>query len=46
MNNALLATTDAGEALRLHNDLTQVSAQLAEAEERWCELQAELDALP
>ena len=37
---------DAAEALRLHNDLTQVSALLAEAEEKWCELQAEIDALP
>lgn len=34
----LLQTTDPDEALRLHNELSDVAARLAEAEERWCEL--------
>jgi ATP-binding cassette, subfamily F, member 3 len=37
-------STDAAEALRLHNDITMITGQLAEAEERWCELQAEIEA--
>ena len=42
-NARLLATTDAAEALRLHNDLTALAMQLAELEEQWCTLQAELE---
>ncbi|MBL8850671.1 MAG: ABC-F family ATP-binding cassette domain-containing protein, partial [Planctomycetaceae bacterium] len=41
-NVQLLATTDAKEALRLHNEVEELSKQLAAAEERWCELQEEL----
>jgi ATP-binding cassette subfamily F protein 3 len=33
----------ADEALRLHNELAAVTAQLDPAEERWIELQAELE---
>ncbi len=38
----LLATTDAHEALRLHNDVEALAAQLAAEEERWCALQEEV----
>ncbi|MFL5340863.1 MAG: ABC transporter C-terminal domain-containing protein, partial [Gemmataceae bacterium] len=38
-----LEPTDAGEALRLHNEVVALTAQLNAAEERWCELQAEID---
>jgi ATP-binding cassette subfamily F protein 3 len=38
-----LKSTGAIEALRLHNEVTAVSAQLAEAEERWCELQEDVE---
>jgi ATP-binding cassette subfamily F protein 3 len=39
LNAKLLATTDPTEALRLHNDITEVASQLKPIEERWCELQ-------
>ena len=39
----LLVATDATEALRLHNEVESLTTQLAEAEDRWCHLQAELD---
>jgi ATP-binding cassette subfamily F protein 3 len=42
LSSRLLATTDPAEALRLHNEVTAVSTQLTEAEERWCALQDEL----
>jgi ATP-binding cassette subfamily F protein 3 len=44
VNGRLLESTDAGEALRLHNELTDLTAQLAAAEERWCKLQEEVEA--
>jgi ATP-binding cassette subfamily F protein 3 len=34
--------TDADEALRRHNELEAVTTQLAEAEDRWCQVQEEL----
>ncbi|HTI51661.1 MAG TPA: ABC-F family ATP-binding cassette domain-containing protein [Planctomycetaceae bacterium] len=37
----LLETADAAEALRLHNEVTALATQLAEAEDRWCQLQEE-----
>ena len=37
-----LETTDAAEALRLHNEIEALTKQLAEAEERWCQLQEEI----
>jgi ATP-binding cassette subfamily F protein 3 len=37
----LLQTTDAGEAMRLHNELSALKAQLAETEEKWFALQDE-----
>jgi ATP-binding cassette subfamily F protein 3 len=36
---------DADQALRVHNELTGVAAQLSEAEDRWCQLQEELEGL-
>ena len=39
LNAELLQSSDAKEALRIHNEVTAVSEQLAEAEERWCQLQ-------
>jgi len=38
----LLATTDADEALRLHNEVAALTDELSTAEERWCQLQEEL----
>jgi len=38
LNQQLLETTDSGEALKLHNQFTEVSDKLNEAEERWLEL--------
>ena len=43
LQSQLLETAEAAEALRLHNEVTQISAALSEAEERWCELQEELN---
>ncbi len=42
-NNQLLQSTDPAEALRLHNEVQALTAQLSEAEERWCRLQEELE---
>jgi ATP-binding cassette subfamily F protein 3 len=43
-NAQLLASTDADEALRLHQEVESLAAQLTEAEERWCLLQEELES--
>ena len=45
VNGQLLESTDPGEALRLHNEVTDLVAQLATAEERWCKLQEEVEAV-
>ena len=42
-SSRLLETCDAAESLRLHNEVTALTAQLEEAEERWCQLQAEME---
>jgi len=44
INAQLMSTNDAAEALRLHNQVTDLAAQLTEAEERWVQLQEELGA--
>lgn len=44
-NSELMSATDSKEALRWHNELEAVTAQLTEAEERWSELYAELEEL-
>jgi ATP-binding cassette subfamily F protein 3 len=43
LNAQLLQSTDADEALRLHNELSALAVPLAEAEERWCQLQEEME---
>ena len=43
LNAQLQESTDATEALRLHNEATALSEQLIAAEERWCELQEALE---
>ena len=43
VSGQLLETFDAAESLRLHNEVTALTSQLEEAEERWCQLQAELE---
>jgi ATP-binding cassette subfamily F protein 3 len=42
LNARLMSSSDAKEALRLHNELEELSKQLTEAEERWCAVQEEL----
>lgn len=42
LQQQLLNCSDAKEALRLHNEVTALTTQLAEAEERWVVLQQEL----
>jgi ATP-binding cassette subfamily F protein 3 len=39
----LLNCTDATEAMRLHTEVESLTAQLTQAEDRWCELQAEIE---
>lgn len=43
INSKLLTETDPDEALRLHNEMTELAEQIAEAEQRWVELQEELE---
>jgi hypothetical protein len=43
LNAKLLESTDAEEALRLHNEIAALTEQLSPAEERWCELQARIE---
>ena len=43
LNAQLLESTDAVEALRLHNEISALTAPLAEAEDRWCRLQEEIE---
>ena len=42
LSTQLLQATNPQEALRLHNELESLQQPLAEAEERWCQLQEEL----
>ena len=41
--NAKMNTSDAKEALKLHNELAAITKPLADAEERWVELSEELE---
>jgi len=43
LNALLLDTTDAAEAMRLHEELQSITGELAPLEERWCELQASIE---
>ncbi len=42
-NNLLMNCSDAKEAMRLHEEVTALTTQLDAAEQRWCELQAEME---
>jgi ATP-binding cassette subfamily F protein 3 len=42
-NSQLMTATDPAEALRLHNEVSNLTTQLAEAEDRWCQLQEEVN---
>jgi len=42
VSSRLMVATDPSEALRLHNDVSLLTTQLAEAEDRWCQLQEEI----
>jgi len=44
-NAQLLNETDPDEAMRLHNEVTRLTKELTTAEERWCELQEELESV-
>ena len=44
LNQQLLTETDPDAALRLHNAVSRLAAELAAAEQQWCELQEELDS--
>ena len=41
-NTRLMTATDPKEALKLHNEVSTLTTQLAESEDRWCQLQEEL----
>lgn len=43
LNAQLQQSTDAAQALALHNEIEALTKQLAEAEERWCQLQEEVE---
>ncbi len=42
-NSLLQVSTVPSEALRLHNEVSALTTQLAEVEDRWCQLQEEVD---
>ncbi|QDU46498.1 putative ABC transporter ATP-binding protein YheS [Symmachiella dynata] len=44
LSKQLLTETNPDEALRLHNEVKELEEKLAAAEERWCELQEELES--
>jgi len=44
LNEQMYKTTNANEALRLHNEVKALTDRLDPAEERWCQLQEELEA--
>jgi ATP-binding cassette subfamily F protein 3 len=43
VNSQLMAATDPAEALRLHNEVSELTTKLAETEDRWCQLQEEVN---
>jgi ATP-binding cassette, subfamily F, member 3 len=43
LNAQFLEASDARESLRLHSEMASVSDQLAKVEERWCQLQEEIE---
>jgi len=42
-NEKLQTATDPQEAMKLHNEVTALTSELAEVEDRWCKLQEELN---
>jgi ATP-binding cassette subfamily F protein 3 len=44
LNAQFLQCTDSTEAMRLHEEVAAVTEQLSQAEERWCQLQEEIEA--
>jgi ATP-binding cassette, subfamily F, member 3 len=42
-NSQLMTATDPTEALRLHNEVSALTTKLAETEDRWCQLQEEVN---
>ncbi|MFO0886116.1 MAG: ATP-binding cassette domain-containing protein, partial [Pirellulales bacterium] len=42
-NDKLQTATDPQEAMKLHNEVTTLTSELAEVEERWCKLHEELN---
>jgi len=44
VNEKLMSSTDPKQALELHHEFTTLSTDLGAAEDRWCELQAELES--
>ena len=44
-NSQLMSATDPKEAVRLHDEVLELTSQLNQAEERWCVLQEELGEL-
>lgn len=45
LNAQLLTETDPDEAVRLHNEVSEIQEKLTAAEERWCELQEALESV-
>lgn len=45
INGQLLQSTDPTEALRLHNEVTALTSQLADTEQRWFQLQEQVEGL-
>jgi len=41
-NGQLMTATDPAEALRLHNEVSALTTQLADVEDRWCQLQEQV----
>ena len=42
LDKEMLKTTDAEEAMKLHEKISEIATQLSESEDRWCEIQEEL----
>jgi ATP-binding cassette subfamily F protein 3 len=45
LNVLLMQSTDAVEALRLHDEVSALTVQLVEGEDRWCQLQEEISGI-
>lgn len=45
VNEKLMRSTDPAEAMTLHEEVTAIGEELAKAEDRWCELQEQLNEM-